>query len=88
MYLFIPSAAAAAAAAALYVSATVRHRVPDEKNYVGSLNPIPSSVLFLFIQTRFIFKVCTPWQYARIAASICLDYILGCYGYARSQGGR
>ena len=28
-----------------------------------SLNLIPSSVFFLFIQVRFIFNVCTRWQY-------------------------
>ena len=35
--------------------------------HVGSLNLTLSSVFFLFIQRRFIFKVCTPWQYCRIS---------------------
>ena len=47
-------------------SAAVRHRVPDGKIVAGSLNLIPSSVSFLFIQTPFIFNVCTPWQHCRI----------------------
>ena len=32
----------------------------------GSMNLIPSSVVFLFIQTRSIFNVRTPWQYCRV----------------------
>ena len=40
-------------------AAAVRHRVPDGKIVAGSLNLIPSSVFFLFIQTRF-FKCMYP----------------------------
>ena len=33
------------------------------KIVAGRLNPVPSSVFCLFMQTRFRFSVCTLWQY-------------------------
>ena len=54
----------------------------------GSLNLIPSRVPFLFIQTRFVFHVCTRGSTVSLVASICLYYVLGNYGHARIQRGR
>ena len=47
------------------------------KIVAGVLNLIPSNVFFLFIQTRFIFNVCTPWQYCRI----CIANTYNVYQY-------
>ena len=56
----------------------------------GSLNLIPSSVFFLFVQTRRIFNVCTLGSTLITVVftySIWLYYILVNCGHARSQGG-
>ena len=99
MYSYTVSAAAAAAAAALCVSLLLLLQqlllfvigCRMAKIVAGSLF-IPSRVFSLFIQTRIIFNV---YMYplavltaVAFAASICLYYILGNFGHARSQGGR
>ena len=72
--------------AADVAAAAVRHHVRDGKNCCWFIES-NSSVFFLFIQTRFIFNVPLVSAVA-FTASICLWYILGSYGHARSQGGR
>ena len=54
-----------------------------------SLNVIPSLVFFSSF-SNMTFSVCTPWQCYRIHGLRLpyYTYILGNYGYARSQGGR
>ena len=54
-------------------------------NFVaGSLNLIP--LFFLFVQTRFIFDGTLGSTGSHLRPRFA--YILGKYGYARSQGGR
>ena len=59
------------------------------KTVAGSLNLMTSNVFFLFIQTQFIFDVCTTPLGSTIefTALICLYNILGNCRHARSQGG-
>ena len=70
----------------LLLAAAVPHRVADGKIccwFIAS----DSSVLFLSIQTLFIFNVHLGSDVA-FAASICLQYVLDNCGCARNQGGR
>ena len=70
-------------------AAALRHRVPDGKVVAGSVNLIPSIVLFLFILKHDLFSMYAPIGSAvTFTASTCLYYTLGNYGHARSQGGR
>ena len=81
------AAAAAAAAAALRVAASCL-------SCSSSCAGWPDLLLLHWIwpqwclsQTRFIFYG-TPWQYCVACTPSTNMYILGNYGYARSQGGR
>ena len=70
-------------------AAAVRRRVPDDKKCCWFIESGSIQCFFLFIQTQFIFNVCIPLgSTVAFTASICLDYILGNDGHARSQGGR
>ena len=93
-YVFVQSAAAAAAAAVcvailllqlqqLLLFVIVCRMV---KIVSGSLNLIPSRVFLLFTQTQFIFNA--PSLAVAFTALICLYYILGNCGHARSEVGR
>ena len=68
----------------LLLAAAVRHRVPDDTMAAGSLNLIP-----VFVSSQHdLFSVLPLGSTVAFTASICLDYILGNDGHARSQGGR
>ena len=60
------------------------------KIVAGSLSLIPSSVFFSLHSKHDLFLMYVPLGSTNVAfaASICLYYILGNYGHARSQGGR
>ena len=59
------------------------------KIVAGSLNLIPSVGSFLFILKHVLFLMYVPLDgVVAFTASICLYYILGNYGHARSHGGR
>ena len=66
-------------------AAAVRRRMA--KNVDGSLDLIPSSFFILVKHGLFLMYVPLGSTVA-FTASICLCYILGNYGHARSQGGR
>ena len=97
MYLYVQSAVAAAVAAVCcYTAVTVvaapaaavRHRVPCSKMCCWFIES-GSIQCFLSLQTRYIFNTCTPpSSTVAFTASICLPYILGNYGLARSRGRR
>ena len=94
MYLYIQSAAAAAAALCVAIPLLLLQQLllfvvvcRMAKNVGGSLNLIPPSVFFLFKYD--LFSMYAPLGSAvALSASICLYYLLGNYGHARSQGGR
>ena len=57
--------------------------------FAGSVNLTPSVVMFLFIlKTRKKITNVPLGSVVAFTASICLYYVLGNYGHARSQGGR
>ena len=82
------AAAAPAAAAVLLLPAAVRHRVPYGQIWCWF---IESDSIYCFLSlhshTR-LYLMCVPLgSVVAVSASICLYYILGSYGHARSQGG-
>ena len=58
-----------------------------EKTVAGSFDLIPSRVFFFVIQTRYIFRCIYLGSTVAFTDSVCLYYIFGSYGHARSQGG-
>ena len=71
--------------AVVAAAAAVHHRVPDGNKCFWFIEA-DFSVFFLFIQNN-VFNVPLGGTVA-FTASICLYYILGNYGHARSQRGR
>ena len=94
MYLYIQSAAAAAAAApCVGILLSLLHELllfvvcRMATIVAGSLNLTPS-IGFLFILKHDLCLMCVPLgSVVAFTALICLYYILGNYGRARSQGG-
>ena len=92
--LYIQSAAAAAAALCVDLQLLLLQQLllfvivcRTAKHVAGSSSPIPSSALVLFKHGLFLVYV-PLGRTAAITASICLYYIVGNYGHARSHDGR